>query len=136
MRALFSALALTFVFASTASAEDKKYSIDVSGTTTDVKNGQGGVLKLHIKPADGHYISPEAPLKIALKAEQLKLSKEQLTFKDAEDQKAKAPKFTVDFKADKGGKTNIDADAVFFLCNENLCERKTEKVTVAVDVKP
>ena len=135
------ALLITAAFAGPAAAKDegeakKNYAIDTSGTTTVVKPGTDGTLKLQIKPASGYKVSAEAPLKIALSSEQVKLSKEKLGHKDATEKEAEAPTFTVPFSASKNGKGTISADAMFFICSETICERKTEKLTVAVDVKP
>lgn len=136
------ALLITAAFAGPAAAKDeggeakKNYAIDTSGTTTVVKPGTDGTLKLQIKPADGYKVSAEAPLKIALSSDQVKLAKEQLGHKDAAEKEAPAPTFTVPFSASKNGKGTISADAMFFICSETICERKTEKLTVAVDVKP
>lgn len=133
----FSAGILALLFAGAAFAADdsaKSYSIDTSGTTREIKAGANGVFKLKIACAKGYHISPEAPLKIAMSSDQLKLAKDKLTFADAEDKKQEAPVFSVGFSGSSKGV--INADAVFFVCSEQACERKTEKITVAVDVKP
>jgi hypothetical protein len=123
-----------------ASADDKaekRYQLDTGGTTTALKAGKGGVFKLQIKPAQGFKVSAEAPLKITLRSSSLQLAKDALGHADAEGKDA--PKFAVTFQAPKGGpkgKSSIEADAVFVVCNETVCERKSEKLAVAVVVEP
>jgi hypothetical protein len=131
---------LTVALALSAQAKDgaapKKYALDTTGTSREVPQGKPGTFRLAFKVDEGFYISPEAPLKIGLTADKLSLEKKQLAHADAKDQKAKAPEFFVGFTAPEKGDTSIAVDAVFFLCNESLCERKTEKLSVPVSVRP
>jgi hypothetical protein len=114
----------------------KNYTFDVSQTSKEVQAGKSGNFKLTIKPADGFHVSPDAPLKIGLEASGLDLSKKALGHDDAKDKKSFAPEFEVKFAAVEAGSKSITVDAMFFVCNEKLCERKTEKVSVPVAVKP
>lgn len=132
--ALFASLALTS--ATDGAPKQKKYDIDVSKTTTQVKTGTDGLLHLLIQAKKGYKVSPDAPLKIKLAADGLKLHKTKLGHKDAKDAKATSPEFGVRFAAAEAGKRKIDVDATFFVCDANICERKTEKLTVAVNVAP
>lgn len=116
--------------------DEKPYQIDVSGTTQKVKSGAQGGLSIHIRPALGYHVSAEAPLKISLAAEGLALAKSALGHKDADDPKAEAPRFKVSFSGKEKGERVINADALFFVCSESLCERKTEKLAVKVEVTP
>lgn len=118
-----------------AAAEDKKYEIDVSHTTKEIKPGDSGMFHLLIKPAEGFKVSTEAPLKIELASKELKLHKSQLTVKDAKDMKAKSPEFGVKFGAPNACSTSIEVNASFFVCDENICERKKEKISVPVAVR-
>jgi hypothetical protein len=130
-----SAAALLFIGLATI-ASDKNYSIDLSQTTKEVKPGQSGFLVVHIVPADGFKVSAEAPLRINLQSEGLKLHKTKLGHDDAKDKKSTSPEFGVRFGAPEEGDKSIDVDATFFVCDERICERKQEKLTVAVNVKP
>src|SRR5262249_19777486 len=137
LMSILATLALTLALAAESKADAaKNYTIDVSGTTTSVKSGESGRLILKIQPAKGYHVSPEAPLKITLSGDGVKLSKESLSRQDAADQKSEAPQFQVGFGTHDPGKKAIAADAMFFVCSDTLCERKTEKLTVQVDVKP
>ena len=129
--------AATLLFVGFAAvASPKNYTIDISQTTKEVKTGQNGVLYLQIVPEQGFKVSAEAPLKINLAAEGLKLHKTKLGHEDAKDKKSTSPEFGVKFAAAEEGERAIDVDATFFVCDEKICERKTEKITVAIAVKP
>jgi len=133
---LIATLALGLALSASPKADEKFYSVETAGTTAKLKVGADGKLKLHIKPAKGYKISREAPLKIKLAAAGVKLKKDALGQKDATDEKSEAPAFEVGFAALSAGDQGIEADASFFLCNETICEKKTEKLKVAVKVDP
>ncbi len=124
------------VLGSPADQTTKKYTLDLSQTTKEVKTGQSGLLYLHIVPEPGYHVSPEAPLKINLTADGLKLHKTQLGHDDAKDKKSEAPEFGVKFATKEQGDKSIAVDATFFVCDEKICERRQEKLTVAINVKP
>ena len=115
---------------------DKPYALDVSGTSRSVKAGDSGVFSLRIKPIKGYKVSREAPLKITLKSEGLALKKTKLKQGDSKDRKSKDPIFNVDFATEKPGDQAIGVKAVFFVCTEEICVRKQEKLDVKVSVKP
>jgi hypothetical protein len=133
-------LALSLLFAPigepSKEAKPKTYALETAGTTAELKAGAKGVLKLKIKPEKGYHVSPEAPLKIVLSGDGLSPAKATLGHDDADDKKSEAPAFQVGFGATSAGKRSIAAEATFFVCNESLCERQNEKLTVWVDVKP
>lgn len=129
-------LALTLASADNNAAPAKNYTIDFAGTSKEVQAGKKGELKLLIKAVEGYKVSSEAPLKIGLDAPGLELSKKQLGHDDKKDKKSEAPEFTVAFGAGTAGDKAIAVDAMFFVCNDKVCERKTEKVTVPVSVRP
>lgn len=114
---------------------DKKYTIDFTETTKDVEKGKRGLFAMHIKAAEGYKVSQDAPLKIQLASSGLDLQKKTLKSKDATEKKWTSPRFAVRFGADEPGEQKIDVDAVFFVCDEKICERKKEKMTVAVKVQ-
>ena len=115
---------------------EKPYAFDTAGTTKALKNGQKGALRLVIKPASGFKISREAPLNITLASKGLELSKSKLGQKDAADTTTTSPEFAVEFTGKQLGPQAIEAHASFFVCNETLCERKTDTLTVAITVDP
>ena len=131
MQAALLVLSLTLTGAPDA---DKKYTVDVTKTTQAVKKGEAGEFCLHIKPADGFKISPDAPLKIVLAANGVSLDKDKLGHADAKDPKSTAPEFTVAFKTSESGEKTIEAEAAFVVCDATICERKKETIVVAVKV--
>lgn len=137
IRMLLSAGAVAIgLLASPALADEAKaYAVETTGTTTALKPGAAGQFKLAIKPAAGHYVSPDAPLKITLAAETVSVDKTAIARADLDDPKAKSPSLKVGMKSAAAGEGKVTADVSFFLCNEKICEKKTEKVVVAVSVK-
>ena len=135
---LTTALALTLSISADANQAfpDKPYTLKTKGTTTQVKTGKNGSFALQIIPAKGFKVSREAPMKIKLKSEGLKLEKSKLGQKDTYDNKGEVAKFKVGFAAPSTGDQSVDTNAVFFICNENICVRKVEKFKVAINVAP
>lgn len=133
MKAL--AVALALVWAAPAVAADKKYDIDISKTSKEVGQGKNGQFALLIKVKPGFKVSQEAPLKIKLASDGLKLKKSKLAAKDAKTKKWTSPEFGVPFVAEKTGAQSINVDATFFVCDEQICERKKEKLAIPVTVK-
>ena len=120
----FSTLELTLALSTQVSAKDfpdKPYSLKTKGTTTQAK---------------GFKVSREAPMKIKLKSNGLTLEKSKLGQKDVVNKKGDFSQFNVSFGAPASGSQSVAANAVFFICNENICQRKVEKLEVAVNVKP
>jgi hypothetical protein len=129
-------VALSALIASAAMADAPTYSLDTSGSTKELKAGKDGTFALAIKPAKGFHVNAEAPLKITLTGERVKPAKDALGHADAADPKAESRSFKVALKSTEAGKGSITADATFVICSETICEKKTEKVTLALDVKP
>lgn len=119
-----------------AEGDGKKYDLDVSETSQKVSKGDRGTFQLRIQARPGFKVSQEAPLKIKLESDGLGLKKRLLRAEDAKNRKWTSPEFAVGFSADESGDQNIDVDAVFFVCDERICERKKEKLSVAVSVLP
>jgi hypothetical protein len=130
-----SAAILVLGLAVLSQQEAKNYTIDVSQTTKEVKEGQDGYFHLQIVPTSGYKVSAEAPLKINLASAGVELHKKSLGHADAKDAKSTSPEFGVRFGAPKEGDKTIEVDATFFVCSDKICERKQEKMTVAVAVK-
>lgn len=114
----------------------KKYVLDHSQTTTQLDKGSKGTFALNIQVAEGYKVSQEAPLKIKLVSTGLALGKKKLGAKDATEKKWTSPKFKVGFSAEQPGDQKIDVDASFFVCDEHICERQTERLQISVNVRP
>ncbi len=131
-----SALLAGMLFVSAPEPQTKLYTLDASKTTTEVKVGKDGQFQLQIQPAPGYKINADAPLKIALSSSGLKLQKSLLKHADAKEKKAEAPQFAVGFNSEAAGAQSIQVDAEFVVCDVKICERKKDKITVAVNVTP
>lgn len=117
-------------------SDGDKFTVDVSKTTKAVKTGKEGQFILQIKAAPGYKVSKDAPLKIKLASEGVALSKARLKAKDATKKEFTSPTFKVPFEGKAPGDTSIAMDATFFVCDVQICERKTAKVSVPVSVRP
>jgi hypothetical protein len=126
-------VAASLVASAGALAEGKKYELKVE--PAKAKAGAPAKAGFKIAVAPGSHVSDEAPLRISLKSEGLKLAKEKLTTADVVDGKGSSPRFEIPFTAEKKGAQSITADAVFIVCTKELCERETEKVTIPVTVE-
>lgn len=129
-------LGLLLMAPASSEADGKKYEIDISETSREVSQGDKGTFQLRIQARPGYKVSQEAPLKIKLKSEGLALKKSLLEAKDAKSKKWTSPEFAVAFSAEETGAQNIDVDAVFFVCDERICERKKEELSVPISVSP
>jgi hypothetical protein len=113
--------------------EAKKYEVKV--TPASAKVGQSATARFQIDASPGSHVSDEAPLKISLKADGLKLGKDKLTTADIVAGKGASPKFEIPFVAEKPGQDTIEAKATFIVCTKELCEREQEKISIPVTAK-
>jgi hypothetical protein len=113
----------------------QSYRIDTAGSTTEVKAGGSGTLVLAIVPVGKVHVHPQAPLKIALESQGLRLEKTALGHKDAVDPAAEGPRFVVPFVAPQAGKQQAMAKLDFFICSDQWCVKQVRDVTLAVAVK-
>ena len=122
------------LFAGAARADEpKKYAIQVEPGTA--KAGAHGKASFKIDVAPGSHVSDEAPLKITLKSEGVKLDKDALGQADVADGKGKSPRFDIGFTGAKAGAQKIDADATFIVCTQELCAREHEAISIPVTVQ-
>lgn len=148
VRTWFAALALVSVaVAAPAFADDapkKKdratkddYRIDVSGSSSEVRVGDDGVIKLVLVPKNGTKIQPQAPLEVKLsEPDGLVVEKRKLGRGDLADKDAKEPSLSTSVRGQKAGSYAVDADVSFFLCTDEWCQRMTDRVSIPVKVAP
>ncbi len=117
-----------------AGQSDSLYQVESKAAPAELQAGAKGQLEIKIRTKKGAHISDEAPLKISLAGKNVKVEKEQLTKADGAKQED-GPKFEVPFVAEQQGQGSIEADMVFFVCTDKLCERQTKKLSVPVSVK-
>jgi hypothetical protein len=131
-RKLILAAALT---APALALADGPKAYQVEAPAARVKAGAKGKATIHIQVKAGSHVSEEAPLKIALKSDGLKLDKELLRTPDIVEGKGASPRFEVPFTAAKPGAQSIEATMNFVVCTKELCERESETVKIPVSVE-
>lgn len=110
------------------------YEVTTEGTTTRLKAGETGTVKIAIKAKNGAHVSDEAPLKIELSSKQSKLGKEKLTLADSLNPKSEDPRFEVPFTPTAHGQSSVEAKVTFFICTEKLCSRQVKALSFPVEV--
>lgn len=130
------ALTLGLAAAPAVHADDKSYTLVTEGSSSSVKVGADGKFALHIKPAAGYHVNKEGPFKILLSGDRVKPAIDKLERKHAKDGNVESPRFEVALKGLEAGAGKLQADATFVICSETVCERRVEKLALAVDVKP
>lgn len=111
------------------------YRIDVTGSSSEVKVGEDGVVKLVLVPKNGTKIHPQAPLEVKLsEPDGLKLQKRKLGRGDVADKGATDPALSTAVSGRKAGSYNVNADVSFFLCTDEWCQRMTDRVSIPVKV--
>ena len=111
------------------------YRIATDGSTKALRPGAKGTLVLAIVPVEKVHVHPQAPLKITLQSQGLKLSKASLGHADAVDPRAEGPRFLVPFVAGSAGQQEVKANLDFFICSDRWCVKQVKDVTVPVKVK-
>jgi hypothetical protein len=145
LRAPWIAFSLVALFACSRAAGGEVdpttlYDLTTDGTSQKVKVGSSGTFVLAIKTKNGSHVSGETPLKIDLSGEGVKLAKNKLTYADSVTRmmatvKFPDPRFEVSFVGEKPGKTNLDANVLFFICTEQACVRQIKKLRLPIQVE-
>ena len=133
-------LALTLGCSGVVDAKDdgkdaaKSYEIATVFEPAAPKAGAEAFVHFTISPKGDYVLKNETPFKLLLSSPSgVELPKTKFTAEDFVDPKATAKGVKIPFKAGKG-KHAIAGDLTFFLCTVELCERFTDKVTIAVAV--
>jgi hypothetical protein len=138
-RSLLAVAAATTLFslpAVRAFADDsgpKRYQLKTNAEA--VKTGAKGKVSIKIETKEGSHVSEEAPLKITLKGDGVKLDKEKLVTADIVEGKGASPRFEVPFMAERKGSAKVDATLNFIVCTAELCERESETLSIPVNVQ-
>jgi hypothetical protein len=98
-----------------------------------VKKGEKASARLAVVPRADSHVSPDAPVSVAVKGSRtLELPLAKLGRAEAKATAQKGVEFEVPFVAREAGPGALDADLVFFICTEKLCERHKEHVQLAI----
>ena len=137
------AAVIAFTACSAAMAKDVDpstlYEVTTRGSTEKLKPGQTGSFVLQITPKAGAHVSDEAPLRLELKGQNVKVEKTKLTLGDsvakkADGQKYQNPRFEVPVRAEAAGKGSVDGKLIFFICTETLCARQQKTLSVPIEI--
>jgi hypothetical protein len=125
-------------FASAAAADESAarqsatYQVEAPRTLR-VKKGEKANARLAVVPRADSHVSPDAPVSVAVKGSRtLEVPQAKLGRAEAKTTSEKGVEFDVPFIAREAGPGALDADLVFFICTEKLCERHKEHVQLAI----
>jgi hypothetical protein len=139
MRAMFLpilALALTALPARAPAGEARDYEIGVTAGRDAFKAGEQGTWEMTITPRGDRVLKGETPLKVLLRTgEGIELGRAELGKADLKAGKDKAKVLSAPFTARKTGEHTIAADATFYLCNAQSCNRYKETVKLSLKVE-
>ena len=123
------------LFALPGLAADPGYKIEAP-QVIHLKMGQPASARLTVVPRADSHVSPDAPVSLTLTASpSVELSKLKLGRADAKETPQKGIQFDFPVAAKQAGPGSVDADLVFFLCTEKLCERHKEHVRLDVQAE-
>ncbi|HEY5283390.1 MAG TPA: hypothetical protein VIM14_11430 [Polyangia bacterium] len=130
--ALCTALALTLLLKGAPGAADDTYAI--SKTDAKVTTGTQGKASVTISAKKGWHLNAEAPLTLKLlPTAGVAVDKAKLGRTDLAISNETTARFDVGITASEPGKTAVEAEAGFVLCEESSCRPVKEKFTIAVD---
>jgi hypothetical protein len=130
--ALCTALALTLLLKGASGAADDTYAI--SKTDAKVTTGTQGKASVTISSKKGWHLNAEAPLTLKLlPTAGVAVDKAKLGRTDLAISNETTARFDVGITASEPGKTAVEAEAGFVLCEESSCRPVKEKFTIAVD---
>lgn len=120
--------------AKAAAPVDSLYSIEAQARPARLPAGGKGAVDIRLRTRTGAHLSEEAPLKVSLRAQNLALARDKLTRADAQPL-PDGRRFEVPFTAGASGAAALEAEVVFFICTEKLCERQSRTLRVPVTVQ-
>jgi uncharacterized lipoprotein YbaY len=148
-RLLFAAcLTLSSTFAATADAATVSAASTLAATAAPgaaatyrveapqslkVKKGARASARVSVVPRADSHVSPDAPVSVAVSAtSSIDVPQAKLGRAEAKATAQKGVAFDIPFVANAVGPGTVDANLVFFICTEALCERHKEHVQLAV----
>lgn len=141
-RAILAAAAAASLAAATARAAADSASPTAPSSATyrvdaprslQVKKGEKASARIAIVPRADSHVSPDAPVSVAVSATpSIEVPQAKLGRPDARETAQKGVAFDIPFVARSAGPGAVDANLVFFICTEKLCERHKEHVRLAV----
>lgn len=97
--------------------------------------GAPGRASLTVLGKNGWHVNEEAPITVALKADDgVDLPKPKLSRADLAQSTKESARFDIPFSASAAGKKTITAEARFVMCQEQMCKPVKETVAFEVEV--
>ena len=115
-------------------AEPALVTVRTEGSTTRLKAGETGQLKLQLLAAPGAHLNREAPVKVQLSSRQASFDRDRLTLADAQLE-GDGARFEVRFTPAAQGPITLEASLSFFACTASTCARQSRRVSLAVEVQ-
>jgi hypothetical protein len=132
MTRLLLAACLALSFSASASAAEATYRVEAP-KTLKVKKGVQASARVSVVPREGSHVSPDAPISVDVSATpHIEVPHAKLGRHDAKETAQKGVAFDIPILAMQEGTGAVDANLVFFICTEKLCERRKEHVQLAV----
>ena len=130
--ALCMAAVLTLFLKSAPGAADDSYAI--SKTDASLTAGTQGKASVTISAQKGWHLNAEAPLTLkVVPAAGVAVDKAKLGRGDLAVSNETTARFDIGLTASEPGKTAVEAEAGFVLCQESACRPIKEKLTLAVE---
>lgn len=117
-----------------APAPPPEYRVSLEGSTPELVVGERGTLRFLIEARADKKVNRKSPLRVELTSEQLRIQKPRLEAKDAEGDD-RMVRLSTEFEAEAPGPAVLSLRALFFICDERVCERKTESLQHTVQVR-
>lgn len=127
-------LALSTPHARAEGPEVALVAVRTEGSTTRLKAGETGQLRLQLQPLPGAHVNREAPVKVQLSSRQASFDKERLTLADARLD-GDGASFEARFTPTTQGPITLEASLSFYACTASTCARQSRSVSLAVEVR-
>lgn len=115
-------------------APPPEYRVSLEGTSAELVLGARGELRFSIEARADKKVNLKSPLRVELTSEQLRFDQARLEAKDAQGDE-RAVRFSTRFQADAAGPASLSLRALFFICDDRVCERKTVSLEHLVQVR-
>jgi hypothetical protein len=108
--------------------------VRTEGSTTLLRAGQTGQLRLQLQASPGAHVNREAPVKVVLSSRQASFDRDRLTLADARLDGTGA-RFEAAFTPTAQGPISLEASLSFYACTATTCAKQSRTVSLAVQVE-
>ncbi len=132
---LASLLSVALLLGAPPAEAEPEYRFSLEALSPEVELGAFGTLRIVVEPRADKKLNLKSPLRMELDSEGLRLDKALLGAADAREEDKRVT-FETRFEGTRQGPASFSVRAVFFICDERVCERRTETRTARVTVRP